>query len=777
MKGLATVNILQEIEKGTGKRIHEMFDLICGTSTGGMLAVALGIKSMTLDQCEEIYKKLGKLVFAEPPKENEVATWREKLDNLYKSSSQRFRFAVHGAKHSADQFERLLKEMCADEDGDLLIDSAVKGIPKVFVVSTLVSVVPALPYVFRNYQYPAGTPEMYLSYSENSAISMTGASSTHPQVGYKCSAFIGSCKHQVWQAIRASSAAPYYLDDFSDEINRWQDGAIVANNPTIFAIREAQLLWPDTKIDCLVSIGCGSVPTKVRKAGWLIWDTVPVLIESACSIERVEEALSTLIPMLPNIHYFRFNPVDDRCDMDLDETDPAGWLRLETATKEYIQNNSQVFKSLCERLMLPNQQNEKLADQSVSNLMVSNNVDDCPSLGLRRHVVLVEAILSIDSGRAVHHVRSLVTFCNQNGIKLSCVNATPGSSKMVPPKSLTSPLTSPMFTGSFQSSPLLYNSPDFGIGRIDSVPHLSLNGHPPGKNVPSPPASPGPRTLSPPVQELFDKIQNSPRLGVVHLALQNDTAGAILSWQNDVFVVAEPGDLADKFLQSVKSSLLPLMRGFSKREVSKVINISTIAELVSYRPHFQLGCVVHRYIGRQTQVMEDDQEIGAYMFHRTVPSLHLVAEDVRWMVGAWRDRIIIFTGRYGPNKNLIKAFLDSGAKALICPSAEHPEMHMGSGEFNALENGKFEIGVEETEDDELEAASQLSDWEDIEAEKSGEQHPKGFWDLEEEELSRFVCQLYDLLILVGASVEDALQSAMASTSRKLSYSLHLPNMP
>ena len=46
-------------------------------------------------------------------------------------------------------------------------------------------------------------------------------------------------------------------------VNRWQDGAIVANNPTIFAIREAQLLWPDTKIDCLVSIGCGSVPTKV----------------------------------------------------------------------------------------------------------------------------------------------------------------------------------------------------------------------------------------------------------------------------------------------------------------------------------------------------------------------------------------------------------------------------------------------------------------------------------------------------------------------------------
>lgn len=48
------------------------------------------------------------------------------------------------------------------------------------------------------------------------------------------------------------------------DVNRWQDGAIVADNPTIFAIREAQLLWPDTKIDSLVSIGCGSIPTKVN---------------------------------------------------------------------------------------------------------------------------------------------------------------------------------------------------------------------------------------------------------------------------------------------------------------------------------------------------------------------------------------------------------------------------------------------------------------------------------------------------------------------------------
>ena len=33
-----------------------------------------------------------------------------------------------------------------------------------------------------------------------------------------------------------------------------------------------------------------------------------MLIESACSVDRVEEALCSLLPMLPEIHYFRFNP-------------------------------------------------------------------------------------------------------------------------------------------------------------------------------------------------------------------------------------------------------------------------------------------------------------------------------------------------------------------------------------------------------------------------------------------------------------------------------------
>ncbi|XP_077219901.1 phospholipase A I-like protein isoform X2 [Tasmannia lanceolata] len=780
MKGLATVQILKQIEQGTGKRIHEMFDLICGTSTGGMLAIALGIKQMTLDECEEIYKELGKLVFAEPvPKDNEAATWKEKLDQLYKSSSQSFRVVVHGSKHSADQFEKLLKEMCADDDGDLLIDSAVKSIPKVFVVSTLVSVLPAQPFIFRNYQYPAGTPETPLGTADGPPISGVGPTA-------KRGALLGSCKHRIWEAIRASSAAPYYLDDFSDDVNRWQDGAIVANNPTIFSIREAQLLWPDTQIDCLVSIGCGSVPTKVRKGGWRYLDTGQVLIESACSVERVEEALNTLLPMLPEIHYFRFNPVDERCDMELDETDPAVWLKLEAATKEYIHTNFESFKNVCERLLPPylSEENwsEKMKPQNFPRTKPSNTVlnENSPSLGWRRMILLVESSFSPDSGKSVHHARSLETFCARNGIRLSLMNKVPGFSKPTP--TFPTPFTSPMFTGSFPSSPLIY-SPEIGpqrINRIDLVPPLSLDGFQTGKPSVSPPKSPsGIRQLSLPVRSLHEKLQNLPQAGVIHLALQNDSIGSILSWQNDVFVVAEPGDLADRFLQSVRLSFSLAMRGRSRKHASILGKIMTVADLVAYKPYFEVGGILHRYIGRQTHVLEDDEEISAFMFRRTVPAIHLTSDDVRWMVGAWRDRIIICTGKCGPTPSLVKAFLDSGAKAVISSSIEHPETQSmvfhGTGNFNGVDDGRFVIGDEEAEEEEPEPepASPMSDWEDSDPEKCD--HLTSWRDDDEEDLSRFVCLLYDALFREGAKVDSALQHALGSHP-KLRYTCHLPSI-
>lgn len=74
------------------------------------------------------------------------------------------------------------------------------------------------------------------------------------------------------------------------------------------------------------------------------------------------------------------------------------------------------------------------------------------------------------------------------------------------------------------------------------------------------------------------------------------------SWQNDVFVVAEPGELAVRFLQSVKLSLMSVMRSHRRKGASVLTNISSISDLVACRQYFQIGGIGHRYIGRQTQV-------------------------------------------------------------------------------------------------------------------------------------------------------------------------------
>jgi hypothetical protein len=65
------------------------------------------------------------------------------------------------------------------------------------------------------FQYPPGTLEVSPGLMESLSIGAIGTAVSGAPVGMKRGVFMGSCKHQVWQAMRASSAAPYYLDDFS----------------------------------------------------------------------------------------------------------------------------------------------------------------------------------------------------------------------------------------------------------------------------------------------------------------------------------------------------------------------------------------------------------------------------------------------------------------------------------------------------------------------------------------------------------------------------------
>ena len=62
-------------------------------------------------------------------------------------------------------------------------------------------------------------------------------------------------------------------------------------------------------MECLVSLGSGVVPVHRREKSMSAYlDTGNVLIESACSVDRVAAALATLAPMIPGLTYFRHGP-------------------------------------------------------------------------------------------------------------------------------------------------------------------------------------------------------------------------------------------------------------------------------------------------------------------------------------------------------------------------------------------------------------------------------------------------------------------------------------
>lgn len=62
IKGLYSLSVLNVFEKHFNIKIHDCFDMICGTSTGGLIALALSIGKST-DELIAIYKENASIIF------------------------------------------------------------------------------------------------------------------------------------------------------------------------------------------------------------------------------------------------------------------------------------------------------------------------------------------------------------------------------------------------------------------------------------------------------------------------------------------------------------------------------------------------------------------------------------------------------------------------------------------------------------------------------------------------------------------------------------------
>ncbi|KAL6689739.1 acyl transferase/acyl hydrolase/lysophospholipase [Trichoderma pleuroticola] len=252
VRGIIELTILREIERALGDHIpiQNFFDLIVGTSAGGIIALGLGVKNWPVTKCTSYFKDFCKHAFTKraPRVFNALNIMRGKgvyksktlesaLESVFDSNSVLY----DGMRHTKKRSIRVAVTTTLARDDRAAVLSNYNTERRSESRKYLYS--PTLPFIYESF------PE----YSANRATLV-------PYVFVKPQDPTREIK--VWEAARATSAAPPYFKPFTHKktMCAYTDGAIHHHCPILIADQERRLLWEDVKDwapDIVLSIGSG----------------------------------------------------------------------------------------------------------------------------------------------------------------------------------------------------------------------------------------------------------------------------------------------------------------------------------------------------------------------------------------------------------------------------------------------------------------------------------------------------------------------------------------
>lgn len=272
IKGLYTAHLLSLCEQklAKGQPLSAYFDMIAGTSTGGIIALGLGL-GRTTSEIVGFYETDGRKIFPPYP-----TTW---LGRKWRWLSSFFKPLLN---HEA--LEAALK--CRFEHETLGASRTRIVIPAFMMPKTEIAVFKTDHHA--DFKHDHATP--------------------------------------AWRVARATSAAPTYLKGHEHtESNRiFVDGGVWANNPIMVAVIDALSAYnlKPEQIQIL-SIGTGNPPFELSHnkvfAGLLAWREV---IKAAMFLTSDNATAQAKLLLGPD-HVLRIEPTGDDANVELDDYDTA----------------------------------------------------------------------------------------------------------------------------------------------------------------------------------------------------------------------------------------------------------------------------------------------------------------------------------------------------------------------------------------------------------------------------------------------------------------------